>query len=94
MIYKLEFHPSFKKDLKNLDKKIALEVRDIHLDKICNSPFENPKLKGDLDGIYSYHFKSANTQYRIAYSVENEEIILYYMVAKRENFYRQLTNRI
>jgi addiction module RelE/StbE family toxin len=90
----LEFHPSFKKDLKNLDKKVAVEVRDIHLDRIHCNPFENPKLKGDLDGVYSYHFKSNNTQYRIAYSVENEEIIFYYMVAKRENFYKQLTNRI
>ncbi|MEJ5167579.1 MAG: type II toxin-antitoxin system mRNA interferase toxin, RelE/StbE family [Arcobacteraceae bacterium] len=94
MTYSLEFHPNFKKDLKNLDKKVAVEVRDIHLGRIYNNPFENPKLKGDLDGVYSYHFKSNNTQYRIAYSVENEEIIFYYMVAKRENFYKQLTNRI
>jgi addiction module RelE/StbE family toxin len=89
------FHPKFKSDLKKIDKSIAKEIREKHLDIILNAPLEGELLKGKLSHIRSYHFKNKSTQYRIAYEVlEDKNIIFHYMVASRENFYKKLENRI
>ena len=89
------FHPKFKSDLKKIDKSIAKEIKEKHLDIILNNPTESPFLKGKLSHIRSYHFQKNATQYRIAYEVlESEEILFHYMVSTRENFYKKLENRI
>lgn len=93
MGYKESFHTRFKSDLKKLDKSIILEVKTIHLDIICQNPLQNPKLSGKISHLYSYHFKKNSVEYRIAYEVIDGEIIFYYMIAKRENFYNKLTKR-
>ena len=88
------FHPKFKSDLKKIDKSVAKEIKEKHLDIILNNPMENEPLKGKLSHIRSYHFQKNSTQYRIAYEVlENKEILFHYMVAKRENFYKKLEKR-
>ncbi len=88
------FHPKFKSDLKKIDKSVAKEVKEKHLDVILKNPFTYEKLKGKLSHFYSYHFQVHSTQYRIAYKIlENEEIVFYYMIASRENFYKKLTQR-
>ena len=92
--YKEEFHPKFKSDLKKIDKSVIKEIKDVHLKNILEDPTINPKLKGELSSIYSYHFSQNRISYRIAYKIVNNEVIFYYMVAKRENFYKKLGNRI
>jgi len=92
--YKEEFHPKFKSDLKKIDKSVIREIKDVHLKNILQDPTNNPKLKGEFSNIYSYHFSKNKISYRIAYQIINNEIIFYYMVAKRENFYKKLGNRI
>ena len=87
------FHPKFRSDLKKLEKNIIKEIKDIHLPKILKDPFLYDKLKGNLSQVRSYHFKSKKVEYRIAYTIEDKEIIFYLMVAKRENFYNKLTKR-
>jgi len=53
------------------------------------------KLIGDLSGIYSYHFKKGNAQYRISYTIDKTEKIVYIlMIGKRENFYQILRRRL
>jgi addiction module RelE/StbE family toxin len=93
MDYNESFHTRFKSDLKKLDKSIILEVKTMHLDAICQNPLVNPRLSGKLSHLYSYHFKKNSAEYRIVYEVINGEIIFYYMIAKRENFYNKLTKR-
>ena len=89
------FHPKFKSDLKKIDKSVAKEIKEKHLDIILNNPMENETLKGKLSHIRSYHFQKNSVQYRIAYEVlEDEEVLFHYMVATRENFYKKLENRI
>ena len=94
MVYREEYHPKIKSDLKNIDKQVVKKIRDTHLNKILASPYGNPTLKGNLSNIYSYHFRENKVDYRIAYSIEKECIIFYYMVAKRENFYEKIKNRV
>ncbi len=89
------FHPKFRSDLKKIDKSAAKEIKEKHLDVILSNPMGYEPLKGKLSHIRSYHFQKNSTHYRIAYEVlENEEILFYYMVATRENFYKKLENRV
>ena len=89
------FHPKFKSDLKKIDKTVAKEIKEKHLDIILNNPTSNELLKGKLSHIRSYHFQKNIIQYRISYEIlKNDEIIFYLMVATRENFYKKLENRI
>jgi addiction module RelE/StbE family toxin len=90
-----EFHPKFKSDLKKIDKSVAKEIKEKHLDIILTNPLEFEFLKGKLSHLRSYHFQKNSTQYRIAYEVmENDKIVFHYMVATRENFYKKLENRV
>ena len=89
------FHPKFKSDLKKIDKAVAKEIKEKHLDIILNNPTSTQSLKGKLSHIRSYHFQKNTTQYRIAYEIlENDKIIFHLMVATRENFYKKLENRL
>ena len=93
-IYKEEFHSKIKSDLKKIDKKVVKQIKDIHLDNILKNPFEYNKLKGELSNFYSYHFRENKVDYRIAYKiVDNDRVVFYYMIAKRENFYKNIYTR-
>jgi len=94
MVFAEAFHPKFKSDLKKIDKSVAKEIKEKHLDIILNNPMNNTPLKGKLSHIRSYHFQKNGIHYRIAYEIlENEAIVFHYMVATRENFYKKLEMR-
>ena len=92
--YKEAFHPKIKSDLKKIDKSVVKKIKAYHLQKILDDPFRYESLKGTLSGLRAYHFKEQGVEYRIAYEVTQERVIFYYMIAKRENFYKKITNRI
>ncbi len=95
MGYKEKFHPKFKSDLKKIEKSIIKDVKEKHLNIILQNPFIYEPLKGTLSNLHSYHFKKNGVQYRIAYEViKNDEILFYYMIASRENFYQKLKKRV
>lgn len=56
MIYKEEFHPKIKSDLKKIDKSVVKNIKKRHLDIILNNPLESKKLKGRLLDLYAYHY--------------------------------------
>jgi mRNA-degrading endonuclease RelE of RelBE toxin-antitoxin system len=94
-VFSEAFHPKVKSDLRKLDKKVAVEIRDVHLNRILDNPAIGSYLRGRLSHIRSYHFRHHSTEYRIAYEVIQEgKILFYYMVASRENFYKKLEQRI
>lgn len=95
MFYKDEYHPKVKSDLKKLDRAVAREIYDEHIERILLEPLAYEKLHGDLEGVVSYHFKKNKVDYRIAYSVnEFEQIVYFLMIGKRENFYEILKRRL
>lgn len=55
---------------------------------LLDDPKRGKLLKGKLKGIRSYKFQYESVQYRIAYRVEGDLIVI--MIASRENFYRDL----
>ena len=95
MSYKDAYHPRVKADLKKLDKPVVKEIHNIHLDNLLGNPFAGESLYGDLEGIFTYHFRKNKVDYRIAYTVDDEKKVVYIiMIAKRENFYEILKRRL
>lgn len=68
---------------RNLKEKIEEEVL-----KIKENPSVGKQLKGRLKGVQSHHFVFVKVNYRIAYKVVRDLIII--SIATRENFYRDL----
>jgi len=54
MEYSESFHPKFKSDLKKIDKLVAKEIKEKHLDIILENPMEADPLKGKLSNLRSY----------------------------------------
>lgn len=95
MSYKDVYHPKVKSDLKKLDKPVVKDIHDIHLDFILDKPLAGERLYGELEEVFSYHFRKNKADYRIAYTVDDEKKIVYFiMIAKRENFYETLKRRL
>ena len=95
MSYRDEYHPKVKPDLKRLDRQVITEIFNTHIEKILREPYTGEKLHGDLEGVFSYHFRKGKVDYRIAYLIEETKKIVYIlMVRKRESFYEILKRRL
>lgn len=95
MSYKDAYHPRVKSDVKRLDKSVARDIYSVHLSKILHAPRTGEKLYGDLEGVFSYHFRKNNVDYRIAYMIDDTAKIVYVvMIGKRESFYEILQRRL
>ncbi len=94
-MYKVEYHPKVKKDLKKIDPPICERIRSEHIPKILANPEIGEKLAGDLRGTRSYHFTVSKQQFRIAYIAEEDvKKIFIQMIGKRGDFYTFLKKRI
>ncbi len=95
MSYKDTYHPKVKSDLKSLDRPVVKDIYDLHIDRLLNNPKTGEKLHGELEGVFSYHFRKNKVDYRIAYTVaEASNIVYVVMIGKRENFYEILKRRL
>ncbi len=94
MSFKDEYHPKVKRDIKKLDREVIQEIFSIHMEKILQAPYKGYRLHGELEGIFTYHFVKKKVSYRIAYSIDEDNRIVYVlMIAKREGFYEILKRR-
>ncbi len=95
MSYKDKYHPKVKTDLKKLDKQVVKEIFRVHIENILQEPHAGDKLHGDLEGLLSYHFIKNRVDYRIAYTIEEDKKLIYFLrVGKRESFYEVLKRRL
>jgi len=85
IVFLRQAHRFIKKADPPLKEKIKEEVL-----KIAEKPQIGEALTGKLKPLRSHHFHFIKTQYRIAYKVEGNLIIV--VVGSRENFYRDLTD--
>ena len=94
-MYKAEYHPKVKKDLKKIDPPIRKIIKRDHIPKILADPEIGEELAGDLQGTRSYHFKAVKQQFRIAYIAEEDsKSVFIQMIGKRGDFYTLLKKRI
>ncbi|NQV90834.1 type II toxin-antitoxin system RelE/ParE family toxin [Candidatus Uhrbacteria bacterium] len=66
-----------------LQSKIVEELK-----RIAGNPKIGKTLTGKLKLVRSHKFTSAGVQYRIAYQIRGDVIVI--LIASRENFYRDL----
>ena len=87
ILFLRQAHHFIKKADPPLKEKIQEEVL-----KIKENPHIGEALHGNLRGLMSHHFHFTKTQYRIAYQVKDNILII--AIASRENFYRDLERNI
>ncbi|NJL58379.1 MAG: type II toxin-antitoxin system mRNA interferase toxin, RelE/StbE family [Desulfobacteraceae bacterium] len=94
-MYKDEYHPQIKKDLKKLDPKLRKTIEAECIPEILSAPEKGDTLVGDLRGIRSYHLTFVKKEYRIAYVIQEDiKTVSVLMIGKREAFYALLKRRI
>lgn len=91
MAYEIRISNPTKKYLKKLqDKKLkSLFVEQIY-GVIQRDPKKGFKKNGDLSEIYTQGFRYKMTDYRIAYKVQREMVIIIILVGSHANFYQEL----
>lgn len=81
------------KKLKNrqLKKKFTAAI----FDTIANDPYMGSEKHGDLRSYFTYGFKYDRVDYRIAYTInDNDEIVIVVLAGSHEKFYESLTKII
>lgn len=92
-MYELVVLNSAARQLKKYDKPIRTRIINA-LDQIAENPFIGEMLKGNLSILYSYHLKVAGVEYRIAYQVKEQELVIVIIqLGTREKFYEELKKR-
>ncbi len=88
--YRIYITPSARKEAKKLPKharQAALSASRI-LEK---DPFAGERLSGSFHMLYSFHFSSGQSQYRIAYTIDHPHaLVIVHLIQTRENFYEKL----
>lgn len=87
VLFLRQAHRFIKKADPHLKEKIKQEVL-----RIKENPTLGETLSGNFKGLRSHHFSFTRTQYRIAYDVKDNILII--AIASRENFYRDLERNI
>lgn len=87
--YNVKITPRVVKYLGKLkDKKLKSKFLDIIYDEISVDPYKGTKKKGDLSELCTVGFRYAKTDYRIAYIIENDVIVI--LAGTHERFYESL----
>lgn len=89
-MYERVITPSAKRSLKKLPRPIREALVDATA-ILETDPYAGEKLSGALYFLYSFHFKSKNVEYRVAYTIDDEKtLIIVHFAHTRENFYEKL----
>lgn len=85
MAYKINFKQSVSKDLKRIDKTLASEILDKIDAELSINADQHPVLKGKFAGLRKFRIGD----YRIIYSIINNETVLILRIAHRREVYRK-----
>lgn len=80
------------KDLDRLDSKTLKQVLKV-LDRLAKNPKLAKRLSGELKEAYSYRFGTVSGEFRIAFLIEPQNLIIL-AIGPRENFYDFLKKRL
>nr|WP_012477117.1 type II toxin-antitoxin system RelE/ParE family toxin [Heyndrickxia coagulans]ABJ99980.1 unknown [Heyndrickxia coagulans] len=83
------------KNLKKIKKtdRILFEKIEIAIETIREDPDVGDRKLGDLEGYFCVNVHHLRVEYRICYTVEEDEngdLVVIIMIGPRENFYRDL----
>ena len=85
MAYKITFKKSVSKDLKKIDKPIAIEILDKINNELSQLATDYAVLKGKFVGLRKFRVGD----YRIVFSIIETETILVLRIAHRKEVYRK-----
>src|ERR1700736_2422458 len=88
--YRVYITPSARKEARKLPKRVKEAVLEASrvLEK---EPFAGERLAGSFHMLYSFHFSSGQSQYRIAYTLDHpRQLVIVHLIQARENFYEKL----
>lgn len=89
-MYELVITPSAKRSLKKFPRRVREDLIEA-VTLLETNPYVGEKLSGDLHFLYSFHFKSRNVGYRVAYTINHEKkFVTIHFAHTRENFYEKL----
>lgn len=89
-MYERVVTPSAKRSLKKLPRRVREDILEATT-ILETDPFAGEKLSGALHFLYSFHFKSRNTSYRLVYTIDHDKKqIVIHFAHTRENFYEKL----
>ena len=94
MIYNLDFKPKALKEWNKLNSTIKIQFQKKLKERLSNPKVSKDKLSG-YENIYKIKLRSSG--FRLAYEVEDEEIVVLVLsVGKRENndVYNNLEDRV
>jgi len=77
---------------KKAHKALAREVDRVHMPKLRANPYTaGSRLTGNARDTWSYHFHFSGTQYRMAYHIIKNALVIFIIdIGKREHFYQKL----
>ena len=84
MSYNIVFKSSVSKDIHKLDKTKAKEILEKIQDELSENAPKNPKLKGKFSGLRKYRIGD----YRVIYSIIDQETVLILRIAHRKESYK------
>jgi mRNA interferase RelE/StbE len=82
--YSILFKSSVSKDLKKIDKRKVKEILDKIETELSENAKENPTLRGKFTGLRKYRVGD----YRVIYSILNDNTVLILRIAHRKEVYR------
>jgi mRNA interferase RelE/StbE len=85
--FKIAETKEFQKQIKKVEPKIYIKIKNIVYPQLRKNPFFGPnikKLKGEYEGVYRFRIGS----YRLFYVIENDKVIVIVTsIAHRQNAY-------
>ncbi len=96
MLYGFSFTNSCRKDFRKISRDAQEYIRYAILPAILKDPHSGNKLQGrEFKGFFKFGMRYKAIDYRIVYKIDNKEfVIIFVMIAVRENFYKCLKKRV
>lgn len=95
-MYDFYLTKKFVKNFKKLDRQAQVFIRHSIFPILQNDPMVGERLKGkEYKKFYKFGIRFKSVDCRIVYQIKNKElIIVFIMIASRENFYKGLRRRV
>lgn len=91
MAYSINPSKRVLKYLLKLKNRQLKKITNVIYDTIANAPYVGSAKHGDLISYYAYGFKYGRVDYRIAYTInDNDEIVVVVLAGPHEKFYEEL----
>ncbi|MPW02612.1 type II toxin-antitoxin system mRNA interferase toxin, RelE/StbE family [Lactobacillus fermentum] len=96
MVYSIEPSKRVIKYLRKLkNRSLKKKFVDAIYSTIENDPYVGHEKRGDLKSYYTYGFKHDRVDYRIAYTINDDnEIVIVVLAGSHEKFYEELKRTI